>query len=224
MRVSHHAEGAPARAASSVVAERLMSVVGLLLLCLAGAAVVALGHPVLAVAIAGCGGGALALLILTAVAGSAVIGRAPSRWPGVPFISSMVDELRHVTRRREALRGLVLACAVQACTVVATWMLVEAVGAGVRPLAAMAVVPAITLFVLLPVSVQGIGVREATYVYFFGVVGVLPELAVAAAVLSYLTTLMASAIGGGVIVRRALRTRSESGDAQLEPEQLRAAA
>jgi hypothetical protein len=67
-------------------------------------------------------------------------------------------------------------------------------------------VPLIALCVSLPVSIQGIGVREATYVALLGAVGVPAEVAVSASVLSFTLTVCVSMLGAGVMVTRATRT------------------
>jgi hypothetical protein len=65
------------------------------------------------------------------------------------------------------------------------------------PLTAVAVfVPLISLGGMLPVSVNGLGVREALYILLFGRVGATTELAVALALLYLAVTFVASLPGG----------------------------
>jgi uncharacterized membrane protein YbhN (UPF0104 family) len=65
------------------------------------------------------------------------------------------------------------------------------------PLSAVAVfVPLISLGGMLPVSVNGLGVREALYILLFGRVGATSELAVALAFLYLAVTFVASLPGG----------------------------
>lgn len=66
------------------------------------------------------------------------------------------------------------------------------------PLSAVAVfVPLVSLAGMIPVSVNGLGVREALYILLFGSVGVPAELAVSLALL-YLGVTLAASLPGGV--------------------------
>jgi uncharacterized protein (TIRG00374 family) len=67
------------------------------------------------------------------------------------------------------------------------------------PLASLAVfVPLISLAGMLPISVNGLGIREALYVLLFGQVGVPGDVAVSLALLYVVVTLAASLPGGVV--------------------------
>ena len=57
-------------------------------------------------------------------------------------------------------------------------------------------VPLISLGGMLPVSVNGLGVREALYILLFGRIGVSTELAVSLALLYLAVTFVASLPGG----------------------------
>jgi len=65
------------------------------------------------------------------------------------------------------------------------------------PVSALAVfVPLISLAGMLPISVNGLGIREALYLLLFGRVGVPPDAAVSMAFLYFAVTLAASLPGG----------------------------
>src|SRR4029453_11267929 len=65
------------------------------------------------------------------------------------------------------------------------------------PLTAVAVfVPLVSLAGMVPVSVNGLGVREALYILLFGRIGVPAELAVSLALLYLGVTVVASLPGG----------------------------
>ncbi len=192
-------------AAASVLAERALSLGALLLLASCGAFVLMDEHLALAVAIwsiaALCG--ALALAFVLAGRRMAVASSLPK--PVRAAANATNDAIESLLRDpRRLVTGAGFALMVQLCTVVATFALLRSIGADVSLGHALAVVPVIALFVLLPISVQGIGVRETTYVALFGAVGVAPELALAAALLSYATTLAVSALGGAVVASDAL--------------------
>ncbi|WP_432797424.1 lysylphosphatidylglycerol synthase transmembrane domain-containing protein [Poriferisphaera sp. WC338] len=62
---------------------------------------------------------------------------------------------------------------------------------------AAAFVPMVFLLILMPISFFGIGVNEGAYVFFFGQIGIAPEVALAASLLSHLVV-QSVQIGGGV--------------------------
>jgi uncharacterized membrane protein YbhN (UPF0104 family) len=67
------------------------------------------------------------------------------------------------------------------------------------PFSAVAVfVPLISLAGMLPVSVNGLGVREALYLLLFGRIGASPEVAVSLALL-YLAVIFVASLPGGIV-------------------------
>jgi hypothetical protein len=65
------------------------------------------------------------------------------------------------------------------------------------PLSAVAVfVPLVSLAGMVPVSVNGLGVREALYILLFGQIGVSPESSVSLALVYLAVTVVASLPGG----------------------------
>lgn len=227
MRVAamRDAGGRTGDAAASVLGERALSFGALVVMASVGAIFVAGENAALAVTI-------WAAAILAIVTGGSVVLLAPraASSPRVPLrvaalASDVHEALTSLLRQpRRLVAGAMLAVAVQACTVAATLALLRAVDADGSMLLAAALVPPIALCVLLPISIQGIGVRETTYVALLGIAGVAPEQALAAAVLSYATTLAISALGAGVILREAIsatRRRSVAQGVVAEEERLR---
>jgi uncharacterized protein (TIRG00374 family) len=76
------------------------------------------------------------------------------------------------------------------------FLLLLAVGADVTFLEVAAIAPIIPLVSLLPVSVNGLGVAEVAFILFYTQAGVLPEQALAAAVLRRVFNLIVSLVGG----------------------------
>lgn len=76
------------------------------------------------------------------------------------------------------------------------------------PLAAVAVfVPLVSLAGMVPISVNGLGVREALYILLFGRIGVPAETAVSLALLYLAVTFLASLPGGLAYLMQPARTR-----------------
>ena len=89
------------------------------------------------------------------------------------------------------------------------------------PFSAIAVfVPLVSLASMIPVSVNGLGVREALYIFFFGRLGAPAEVSVSLALLYLAVTFMASLPGGVVYALAALRPPAADRRVE-EPEELR---
>ena len=184
-------------AAVSVLGERIVSGCVLVAFAAFGSLYFATSRPLLS--------GAIWLsLVLGAVLAAIGWRCAPvfSRLFRLPtLLASPLASMRHAVgalaaRPRAVASAIGWACCVQMCTVVAALFVLRSLGVSPGPLAVFAVVPLIALAVLAPVSIQGIGVREVTYLTLFGYVGVSHDQALAAALLSYVTTLALTMLGG----------------------------
>ena len=101
------------------------------------------------------------------------------------------------TRRGHALRrALVLSVPFYFTIFVAQYCVLHAVGAQVRLSDVILVGGLVPLLSLVPISLNGIGLAEGVFVAVYGVVGVLPDAALAAALLRRLVDLLNSALGG----------------------------
>jgi uncharacterized membrane protein YbhN (UPF0104 family) len=110
--------------------------------------------------------------------------------------------------------ALALSLAFQAFVIAVVFLNARALSLAV-PLSAVAVfVPLVSLAGMVPVSVNGLGVREALYILLFGQVGVSPELAVSLALVYLAVTVVASLPGGLVYALQPTSMRlSASGEA-----------
>jgi hypothetical protein len=63
--------------------------------------------------------------------------------------------------------------------IVYAWLLALSLGIGVEPAFFVLVIPIISLLDLLPISISGIGTRDAALIFLFGLQGIPPESAVA---------------------------------------------
>ena len=98
----------------------------------------------------------------------------------------------------------------QAVVILVVFLNANALGLRV-PVAALAVfVPLISLAGMLPISVNGLGIREALYLLLFGRIGVPADAAVSMALLYFAVTLAAS-LPGGVVYALQRGPRSLSG-------------
>jgi uncharacterized membrane protein YbhN (UPF0104 family) len=143
---------------------------------------------------------------LALVWGSAVMGVLMV--VALPLLSRRITKLQNLThalslyrsQHRTLLIVLALSLIVQASGIIQVWLLGQALGLTAPPLAYAVVIPLVTLLTMLPISVNGVGVREGFLVLLLAPVGV-PEAGAIALGLLWLAVLAsASLIGGGVYV------------------------
>ena len=110
---------------------------------------------------------------------------------------------------REGPRVLVVVLLVtvilQACRIVAIWLCGEAVGVGVSPLVYLILGPLLFLVMMVPFTINGLGVREAFFVAFLARFGVDADAAFATGFLFYAVTIATSIPGGVILVWRSAR-------------------
>jgi len=92
--------------------------------------------------------------------------------------------------------SLITSLIVQLISIFTQYFIFTALGANVPLNHALFVLPVITLAGFFIPSLNGLGVQDALYVQFFGLVGVSSELALSASVLYHLARLSVSLIGG----------------------------
>jgi uncharacterized protein (TIRG00374 family) len=128
----------------------------------------------------------------------AVVSLLP--WKGIvsrvaSFYNSLHDYLED---KKVVIKSLILSIIYQLAWIVGVMMIGIGSGMDVSPFGYFVFLPVVMLVTMLPVSISGIGVREAAFVLLFGLGGV---PASAAVLLSFLTFSMAIILGsfGGII-------------------------
>ena len=113
----------------------------------------------------------------------------------------------HEYRSRPGVLAVVLVAtlAVQLPRFLAIWLCGEAVGVGISPLPYLLLGPLLLLVVMVPVTINGLGVREAFFVAFLAQFGVAADAALATGVLYFAITVAASLPGGFILLWRSLR-------------------
>ncbi len=108
---------------------------------------------------------------------------------------AMTTVLAHpaTLRRATAVSALVVLA-----RVAHVWCLFAALGTLLAALPLLAVYPIITLFVLLPISILGIGIQDGAYIFFFGSLGVPASTALAASMSFYATILAGCMVAGAI--------------------------
>ncbi|HEX2036095.1 MAG TPA: lysylphosphatidylglycerol synthase transmembrane domain-containing protein [Chloroflexota bacterium] len=190
-------------AAASVIGERLLA--GLALALTAAAALLFNFRDAAPVA----GSVTVALLLFGATVGAlasarvrAALGRRFPRLQQSVF-GRVAREMGTAFGNRGALvRVLALSFVFHATVVLLGWVTFVAIGAPVSLAACFLFIPIISAIQLIPVSLNGFGVREGAYVFFFGSAGLAAPQAVAASLLFALLVSVISLAGGALFALR----------------------
>lgn len=100
---------------------------------------------------------------------------------------------------------LLLAFAFQLLRIGEVIVVAGALGIGIEAIYFIVFIPTIILGMLLPISVAGLGVREAGFVYLFGFAGVTQEAAFALGLIWFVVTLSAVPVGAWFYMRQGSR-------------------
>ena len=142
--------------------------------------------------------GTLVLLAgIVAVAGSRrMAGRFAANEGWTRFIGAVhlgIDSLR---RRPTAAAGIIAVATVyQLSPVLAAWFATQALGLHLPMVALLAFTPVVAIAQVLPLSLNGLGIREGAFVLFLGPLGVSTGQAVAVGLIVYALTLAVSLLG-----------------------------
>lgn len=199
--------GRTERVAATILVERLTGFFVMLVLCAVGLLTgpLSFGHPHLAEAMLLA---VLGLLIAVAAAVLAptvlakllpmVIERLPRLLQRIVLkMQRIAVTIARQSRRGTALlRALVLSVPFYGTIFIAQYCVLRAVGAQLPLLDVVLVGALVPLLGLVPISLNGLGVTEGVFVAVYGAVGVVPKLALAAALLRRSVDLLNSALGG----------------------------
>jgi uncharacterized membrane protein YbhN (UPF0104 family) len=180
-------------AARSVVCDRVLGFIGLGLLCV----------PTLLLAAGKAAGSTLFTMVTIAILGTMavviVVLASPSSGYGVPWVgrqlATFAGDLRITLRSgKVSLVAVALGLAANLANVVLIYVLGLAIGAGLRALDCLVLVPPVLLVSALPVSLAGWGVREGGLVAAFSLVHADPASVLATSVMSGLITPLMGAV------------------------------
>jgi glycosyltransferase 2 family protein len=106
---------------------------------------------------------------------------------------------------RSLLGVLAVTVVIQFVRVVSIWLCGLAVGVDVSPLVYVILGPLLFLVMMVPFTINGLGVREAFFVAFLGRFGVDADAAFATGFLFYAVTIATSLPGGVILLWRSIR-------------------
>jgi hypothetical protein len=139
-------------------------------------------------------------------------GRVPIARVG-RTVSKMLDAFELFSRARGSLlANLGLSLGFQFLLIVHFWLIQFAFGESLPLATFIVVVPLVFFLMMLPLGINGLGVREAAFVELLGRAGMDPETALALSLVSYAIAVGQGLLGGLVFLYRGVR---EKGDPAL---------
>lgn len=118
-------------------------------------------------------------------------------------------------------RAILLSLPFYGTIILAQYAVLEAVGSTLSLSEVVLLAPIVPLLTILPLSINGLGLAEGVFVLLYSQAGVMPELALAAAVLRRLVDLANSALGGLFwLCQRPSRTANSASLADLKQAKL----
>jgi glycosyltransferase 2 family protein len=100
---------------------------------------------------------------------------------------------------------LVLSVALQLVRAFSIWACGEAVGVSLSPTVYIILGPLLFLIMMVPITINGLGVRESFFVFFLGRFGIDADAAFAVGFLFFTVTIIAALPGGVILASRSLR-------------------
>lgn len=126
---------------------------------------------------------------------------------GLSKIKGKIDKVYQAlnlykSKRKDLLITFLLGLALQVAAVAHYYLIGLALDLNVSILYFFIIIPLVLLILLLPVSINGIGVRENAYVLFFGKIGVEGSISIALSWLAFGMILIIGIIGGVIYAAR----------------------
>lgn len=112
----------------------------------------------------------------------------------VSLFYKAIDQYKH---KRDVLWLLLLySILFQIFFVLVTTFLFKAMGVSVSFMAQLGLVSIISILTMIPVSINGIGIREGAYAYLFALIGVAESISITVSLLFFVLVLIGTSIGG----------------------------
>ncbi|MBN1695567.1 flippase-like domain-containing protein [candidate division WOR-3 bacterium] len=111
---------------------------------------------------------------------------------------------------RTLIIGISYSVLVQIVIIIINYFIAKGLSLQIPIFALLAYIPIITVISLIPITINGLGLREAAYVYFFSLLNVTKGQAMSLSLVFFITSVIASCGGGIVFVFLRRGTRSDT--------------
>jgi len=99
-------------------------------------------------------------------------------------------------KKRVVLIGIIYSLLVQITIILINFLISRSLGINLPFISLIAYIPLITIISLIPVTINGLGLRESAYVFLFSFYGIAREEALSLSLLFFATSVIASLVGG----------------------------
>lgn len=146
---------------------------------------------------------ALIVCIVLLLSSKRLLHRLQSRFP---VLRVSIDALLLVlSYPRVMLSVFTISCLIAVITTAMPWLVALSLDLVIPFEACMALVPLVWIVTLLPISIGGHGVREAAFVYLFGLIGVTVEASLLISLATFASFVLNGAIGLALFLTERLR-------------------
>ena len=128
--------------------------------------------------------------------------RIPFVWVRAKTESVLTALFLYRDQRGALLRALAIALPVQTLRIGVHYLAARSIGVDAPAIYFFLFIPLIAVFIALPISINGLGVRESLGVYLYARIGIPQELAFSISFLAYLIGVVVSLVGGGIFLLR----------------------
>ena len=124
------------------------------------------------------------------------------------FSNTTID-LQNTLRPRRFAALMLSSIAFQAVNILIVYLYARSLQIDIGLVQLCLVVPGVAVITSLPISINGVGIREGSFVLALGFFGISPEKAFALSLLTYTGSIYVSMVGGGIFLFQRLLGREE---------------
>lgn len=117
----------------------------------------------------------------------------------IDFIDRTYYSVSHFPYKKSLIISTGLILLYQLSTVFVVFLVFKAFNVNLPYSQHLAFYPIIAILSVIPITISGLGLRESFFVYFYSLVGVLPEVAVTVSLINYCIEVLLYAVLGGIV-------------------------
>jgi len=112
-------------------------------------------------------------------------------------------------KRKTIIIGIGYSVLVQVVIILINYFIAKGLSLPIPIFALIAYIPIITVISLIPITINGLGLREAAYVHFFCLLNITEGQAMSLSLVFFITSVIASCLGGIVFILLPRQTRND---------------
>ena len=115
------------------------------------------------------------------------------------YFTKFSNSLAYFPYNKVLLSSIGLILLFQLSTIASVFLIFKAYGIDIPFYTHISLYPIISILSLIPITISGFGIRESFFVYFYSMLGVPPEIAVAVSLMNYIVLTIVPALFGALI-------------------------